>query len=72
MELPAKLSDKASGFPEPSYGATKVTLLLSNGDKIENVTLAWGEEIIKIQNKDIHKIKSLGFTKEDIVDVLQY
>ena len=71
MELPPKLSEKSSEFPESSYGATEVTLLLSNGQQIKNVTLAWGSEIVKINNQDINKLESLGFTREDIVDVVQ-
>jgi len=70
MNIPSLLSDKASSFPEVSYGATKVTLVLKDNSKIENVVLAWGSEIVKIRNTPIEKIKHLTFTAEDIVDVL--
>jgi len=71
MELPTLLSEKASEFPESSYGATTVTLLLIDNRKINNVILAWGSEIIKIENKPIKDIRNIGFKQEDIIDVLQ-
>ena len=71
MELPTKLSDKASEFHETSYGATKVTLVLNDNKEIKDVILAWGTEIVIIGNKPIKEIQNLNFKSEDIVDVLQ-
>ena len=70
MELPSQLSDKASEFPETSYGATHVVLLLNDNRKIENVVLAWGSDIVRINNVPIEVIEDLGFGSDDIVDVL--
>ncbi len=70
MKLPNKLANKAIQFPESSYGATKVILILKNNRKINNVILAWGEEIIKINSKSINKIDNLDFKEEDIIDVV--
>jgi len=70
MELPSQLSEKTSEFPESSYGATNVVLLLKNDQRIENVVLAWGSEIVKINNVPIEEIENLNFCASDIVDVL--
>jgi len=71
MELPIELSDKASEFPETYYGATIVTLVLRNSQKINNVTLAWGTEIVKIDDIPINEVQEIGFQQKDIIDVLQ-
>ena len=39
LQIPEKLFDKANSFPESSYGATTVTLILSDGRRIDNVVL---------------------------------
>jgi len=70
MEIPSQLSEKASAFPESSYGSTNVVLVLKDKRTIENVVLAWGTEIVKIDNEPIEGIKNLGFKLEDIIDVL--
>jgi len=46
--LPAHLKDKAAEFPESSYGANQVSLILKDNRKIKNVFLAWGNEIVKM------------------------
>jgi hypothetical protein len=69
LRLPEHLVEKARNFPESSYGANKVTVSLINGQKIPNVFLAWGEEIIKIDKVMITSEKDLPFNMEDISDV---
>ena len=44
--LPDELGDKAASFPESSYGATLVTLVLKNGSRIPHVHVA-GRDVIK-------------------------
>jgi len=70
MNIPKKLADIAATFPESSYGACRVTLVLENQKKIENVTLAWGKEIVKIGNAPIEGIQEIGFASSQIVGVL--
>lgn len=47
FNLPAHLADKVATFPESSYGATLVTLVLKNGTRIPHVHVAWGLHVIK-------------------------
>ena len=69
LALPRPLADKAAGFPESSYGANRVTLVLKDGRRIFDVTLAWGSEIVAINCSPVEK-RELGFGMSDIVDVL--
>lgn len=68
-EIPNNLSDKAASFPESSYGVNRVTLVLRDGRKVEEVYLAWGREIEKIRNRSIKSIQDLDFNITKIVDV---
>jgi hypothetical protein len=70
MKLPPSLSEKASEFPENSYGATLVELILKDGARVQNVTLAWGSEIVKINGKKIASDSQVDFGVSDILDVL--
>jgi hypothetical protein len=69
LALPARLAEKAAGLAESSPGANRVTLVLKDGRKIFDVTLAWGREIVEIDGAPVEK-KELGFGMSDIVDVL--
>jgi hypothetical protein len=44
--LPDHLGEKVASFPESSYGATIVTLVLKNGSRIPHVHVA-GRDVIK-------------------------
>ncbi len=70
MKLPPKLSEKASEFPEHSYGSTLVELILKDGKRIQNVTLAWGTEIVKIDGKKIAGDDNIAFNVSDILEVI--
>jgi hypothetical protein len=69
VDLPQALGDKVVDFPESSYGANRVTLVLADGRRISNVTVAWGREIIRVGSRDIVDSRALGFRLEDLVDV---
>ena len=69
LRIPAKLAAKAHGFPESSYGATTVTLVLANGRRIENVVLGGAEWIVKIGDRRITDSTELDFSVEDVVNV---
>ncbi|HEY4247099.1 MAG TPA: hypothetical protein VGM64_09600 [Lacunisphaera sp.] len=71
LTLPSNLATKAAGFRESSYGACRVTLVLKNGRRVFDVTLAWGSDLIQIDGESIEK-KKLGFGATDIVDVLPW
>ena len=70
LSLPDELANKAAGFSEISYGATRATLLLADGRSIYEVYLAWGREIVKIGSRTISQPDELGFQLADIVDVI--
>lgn len=70
LRLPQSLVDKASRFPESSYGATTVTLVLSDGRWISQVVLAGGVEIVKVRGQSITTPAQLDFSLADISDVL--
>ncbi len=70
LSLPDELADKAAGFGEISYGATRATLLLADGRRIHEVYLAWGREIVKIGDRAVSQPDELGFQLADIVDVI--
>jgi hypothetical protein len=69
LAIPVKLADKAAGFPECSYGASRATLVLKDGRRISDVTLAWGGEIVQLDGQRVEEEKQLGFRLLDIVDV---
>ena len=68
--LPRHSKDKVLDFPEWSYGANRVTLILSDNRKIRNVFIAWGDQIVKIGNKQITKQDTLSFNISDIKDII--
>ena len=64
VEIPAFLQDKAASAPEISYGAARITVVLKNGQRIPNVIVAWGREIVKCGGKD-----KIPFTQNEILDI---
>lgn len=64
VELPEFLRDKAVSAPEISYGAARVTVILKNGQRIPDVIVAWGHEIVKCAGKS-----EIPFTEDDIADI---
>ena len=64
VELPKSLQDKAASARETSYGAARVTVILKNGQRIPDVIVAWGREIVKCGGRD-----EIPFTSNDILDI---
>ena len=60
VEIPKFLQDKATSAPETSYGAARVIVILKNGQRIPDVVVAWGREIVKCAGKD-----EIPFTEND-------
>ena len=69
LSIPAHLTDKAAALPESSYGATRVTLFLTDGRRISDVFLAWGTDIAKIGQRLITSSDELDFRLTDIEDL---
>lgn len=68
--LPNDLAEKAACFPETSYGATVVTLVLEDGTHVSNVTLAWGRDIVKVGSCSVQSDAELDFNLGEVKDVL--
>ncbi len=68
--IPDKFLQTTQNFPESSYGANRVTLILSNGKKIKGVMLAWGSEIVKVDNIPVSDEKDIDFKLSEIRSVL--
>ena len=71
LVLSKALSEKAASFPESSYGAVGATLVLKNGTHVPDVVLAWGSEIVRVENRSVECEADLGFKISDIADVTQ-
>jgi hypothetical protein len=63
------LADKVASFPESSYGAKTVTLVLGDGTTIEHVKLAWGPYVIKAMGAE-NESRLSEVNPSDVVDVL--
>jgi len=46
LKLPDRIKDKVGSFPESSYGAHLVTLVLDDGTRIPHVRIAGWDEIV--------------------------
>ena len=68
-KLPKKLAAKASTFPECHMGVNRVNLILGEKKKINEVFLAWGEEIVRIGDREIECIEDLDFGLSEVEDV---
>ena len=71
LRIPDGLGAKANTFPESSYGATTVTLVLSDGTLVNDVVLAGASEIVNVQGRRVADPGDLGFNVDDIVDITQ-
>jgi len=69
IEIPARFTEKAARFPESSYGATTVTIVLTDGRRISDVVLAWGRQIVRVGGMLIDKPEQLGFDLGMVQDV---
>ena len=70
LRIPDELAAKALIFPESSYGATTVTLILSGGRRVDDVILAGGDVIVKVKGRAVADAGDLGFSVSEIVDVV--
>ena len=69
LRISDELAAKANSFPESSYGATTVTLILSDGRRIDDVVLAGASVIVKIGGRYVSVASDLDFSLNEIADV---
>jgi C-terminal processing protease CtpA/Prc len=63
--LSADLKAKVISFGETSYGACRVALVMSDGGIIEDVIVAWGDEVVRINGVDV-----ADFDGSQVVDAI--
>jgi len=64
-KLPDRFGPKVASFPECSYGAVRVTLVLRGGKRIRDVIIG-GDAICKIGQRLIQSESDLDFSVSDI------
>jgi hypothetical protein len=67
-KLPGRFGPKVASYPECSYGAVRVCLVLKDGRRIPDVIIG-ADAICKIGQKEIKSESDLGFAVSDIEDV---
>ena len=67
-KLPDRFGPRVASYPECSYGAVRVTLVLRNGDRIGDVIIG-GDAICKIGQKRISSESDLNFSTSDIEEI---
>jgi hypothetical protein len=70
LDISPELAAKANKFPESSYGATTVTLVLASGRRIDEVILA-GARIVKVGGRMVSETSDLDFSPNEVADVLR-
>lgn len=70
LTIPDELATRANSFPESSYGATTVSLILSSGRRIDDVVLGGASEIVKVGGRRVSDASELDFRVSEIVDVI--
>jgi hypothetical protein len=63
--LPGTVKTKIVSFGEHSYGAYKVALVMSDGTIIEDVIVAWGDEVVRVAGVDV-----TSFDTSQVVDAI--
>jgi hypothetical protein len=66
--LPDRFGSAVASYPECSYGAVRVTLVLKSGRRIRDVIIG-GDAICKIGQKEIKSESDLDFLVSDIEGV---
>jgi hypothetical protein len=69
LRISDELAAKANSFPESSYGATTVTLILLDGRRIDQVVLAGASVIVKVGGRYVSVASDLDFSLSEIADV---
>jgi hypothetical protein len=67
--LPDKLASQAASYPECSYGATRVVLVMKDGRRIHDVIIGGAGTICKIGSQRIGSESDVGFLISDISDI---
>lgn len=63
--LAEDIKQRILALPECSMGAHRVSLVMRDGDVLDDVVVAWGSEIVSIGRR-----KDVVIDAEDVIDVL--
>jgi hypothetical protein len=63
--LPGTIKTRIISFGEHSYGAYRVALVMSDGTIIEDVIVAWGDEVVRVAGVDV-----ASFDGSQVVDAI--
>lgn len=63
IKLPVSIQEKVAGFPEYRMGAHKIAVRLKDGRVVEDVIVAWSEEIVSVGGRP-----EVSFATDDVVD----
>lgn len=66
LTLPGDLKTKVLSFPEYRMGAHRVALVVRGGEIIEDVIIAWGDEVVSVGHED----GGAELISDDIIDVI--
>jgi hypothetical protein len=47
-DLPRHIQEQINSFPESSYGANRVTVVLDDGTVYREVVVAWAREVVRV------------------------
>jgi hypothetical protein len=50
--LPRRVEERIHSFPENRMGAHRVALIMKDGSVVEDVIVAWGDEVVRIGGVD--------------------
>lgn len=50
--LPAAIKEQILAFPEYKMGTHKVALVMSDGSVVDDVIVAWGDEVVRVGGVD--------------------
>ena len=62
--LPNFIQEKIAGFPESSYGAHRVTVVLDDGTEVHDVYVAGNDEVVRVGRSE-----AIPFDPGRVVDV---
>jgi hypothetical protein len=51
-KLPASVKARILSFPEYKMGAHKVALVMKDGSIVDDVIVAWGDEVVRVGGVD--------------------
>jgi len=66
VKLAPELKQKILAFPEYRMGAHRVALVLRDGARIQDVLVAWGDEVVKVGGREDFGELPIG----DVIDVV--